>query len=142
MAAREKSMNLFLMDGAATGRVKCTLASWTGVAYKIPCTDLDKCREGEDLSQSGVYFLFTTSEQTDETVVYVGQAGARNTAEGTENIRRRKDAILDSVTEDTNKNSLTDRMLQALCEPQEMLILPGETPDTRRVFIIDEEQWD
>ncbi len=82
MAARGKSINLFLMDGTATGRMKCTLANWTGVAYKIPRTDLDKCREREDLSQSGVYFLFGTSEQTDETVVYVGQAGARKNGEG------------------------------------------------------------
>jgi hypothetical protein len=41
MAARGKSINLFLMDGTATGRVKCTLVNWTGVAYKIPRTDLD-----------------------------------------------------------------------------------------------------
>lgn len=82
MAARGKSINLFLMDGTATGRMKCTLANWTGVAYKIPRTDLDKCREREDLSQSGVYFLFGTSEQTGENVVYVGQAGARKNGEG------------------------------------------------------------
>ena len=82
MAARGKSINLFLMDGTATGRMKCTLANWTGVAYKIPRTDLDKCREREDLSQSGVYFLFGTSEQTGETVAYVGQAGARKNGEG------------------------------------------------------------
>lgn len=82
MAVRGKSINLFLMDGTATGRMKCTLANWTGVAYKIPRTDLDKCRERGDLSQSGVYFLFGASEQTDETVVYVGQAGARKNGEG------------------------------------------------------------
>lgn len=82
MATRGKSINLFLMDGTATGRVKCTLANWTGVAYKTPRTDLDKCREREDLSQSGVYFLFGTSEQTGEPVVYVGQAGARKNGEG------------------------------------------------------------
>ena len=33
MAARGKSINLFLMDGTATGRVKCTLANWTGVKF-------------------------------------------------------------------------------------------------------------
>lgn len=82
MAARGKSINLFLLDGTATGRMKCTLANWTGVGYKIPRTDLDKCREREDLSQSGVYFLFGTSEQTGETVVYVGQSGARKNGEG------------------------------------------------------------
>lgn len=82
MVSRGKSINLFLMDGTATGRMKCTLANWTGVAYKIPRTDLEKCREREDLAQSGVYFLFGTSEQTGDTIVYVGQAGTRKNGEG------------------------------------------------------------
>jgi len=33
---RGKSVNLFLMDGTPTRRIKCTLSNWTGVAYKIP----------------------------------------------------------------------------------------------------------
>jgi hypothetical protein len=82
MAMRGKSINLFLMDGTASGRIKCTLANWTGVAYKIPRTELDKCKERDDLKQSGVYFLFGTSDQTGENVVYIGQAGARKNGEG------------------------------------------------------------
>lgn len=82
MAARGKSINLFLMDGDAGGRIKCTLANWTGVAYKIPRTELDKCKERDDLKQSGVYFLFGTSDTTDKSVVYIGQAGARKNGEG------------------------------------------------------------
>ena len=82
MAARGKSINLFLMDGEANGRMKCTLANWTGVAYKIPRTELDKCKERDDLKQSGVYFLFGTSDITGENVVYIGQAGARKNGEG------------------------------------------------------------
>ena len=82
MAVRGKSINLFLMDGTAVGRIKCTLANWTGVAYKIPRTELDKCKEREDLKQSGVYFLFGTSDQTGENVVYIGQAGIRKNGEG------------------------------------------------------------
>jgi len=82
MATRGKSINLFLMDGEAGGRIKCTLANWTGVAYKIPRTALDLCKERDDLKQSGVYFLFGTSDQTGENVVYVGQAGARKNGEG------------------------------------------------------------
>lgn len=74
---RGKSINLFLMDGDANGRIKCTLANWTGIAYKIPRTELDKCKERDDLKQSGVYFLFGTSDQTGKLVVYIGQAGAR-----------------------------------------------------------------
>lgn len=82
MTTRGKSINLFLMDGNANGRMKCTLANWTGVAYKIPRTELDKCKERDDLKQSGVYFLFGTSDQTGKNVVYIGQAGARKNGEG------------------------------------------------------------
>ena len=82
MTVRGKSINLFLMDGTATGRVKCTLANWTGVAYKIPRADLDKCKEREDLKQSGVYFLFGISDDTGENIAYIGQAGARKNGEG------------------------------------------------------------
>ncbi|MEG0309198.1 MAG: GIY-YIG nuclease family protein [Clostridium sp.] len=82
MATRGKSINLFLMDGNASGRIKCTLANWTGIAYKIPRTELDKCKERGDLNQSGVYCLFGTSDQTDDNVVYIGQAGARKNGEG------------------------------------------------------------
>jgi hypothetical protein len=79
---RGKSINVFLMDGTAIGRIKCTLANWTGVAYKIPRTELDKCKERNDLKQSGVYFLFGSSEQTNESVVYIGQSGIRKNGEG------------------------------------------------------------
>ena len=82
MATRGKSINLFLMDGTPTGRIKVILANWTGVAYKIPRTELEKCKELDILKQSGVYFLFGTSDDTGESVVYIGQAGVRKTGEG------------------------------------------------------------
>ena len=82
MATRGKNIQLFLMDGEASGRIKCTLANWTGVAFKIPRTELDKCKDRDDLKQSGVYFLFGTSDETGKGVVYVGQAGARKNGEG------------------------------------------------------------
>lgn len=82
MSIRGKSINLFLMDGDANGRIKCTLANWTGVAYKIPRTELDKCKERDDLKQSGVYFLFGKSDETEKGVVYIGQAGTRKNGEG------------------------------------------------------------
>lgn len=82
MAVRGKSINLFLMDGKADGRIKCTLANWTGIAYKIPRTDIDLCRDREDLKQSGVYFLLGVSDETGENIVYIGQAGERKNGEG------------------------------------------------------------
>lgn len=82
MSDRGKSINLFLMDGFVNGRIKCSMSNWTGVAYKIPRTELDKCKDRDDLKQSGVYFLFGTSDQTEESVVYIGQAGARKNGDG------------------------------------------------------------
>ena len=79
--ANGKNFNLFLMDGEATGRIKCTLANWTGIAYKIPRTYLEKCKERADLKQSGVYFLFGKNNQ-DEEQVYIGQADVRNDGTG------------------------------------------------------------
>jgi hypothetical protein len=80
--ARGKSINLFLMDGDANGMIKCTLANWIGVAYRIPRTSLDKCKNRADLKQTGVYFLFGVSDTTGKPVVYVGQAGNRKNGEG------------------------------------------------------------
>jgi hypothetical protein len=82
MPAHGKSINLFLIDGEPTGRVKCTLANWTGVAYRLPRTELDRCKDRDDLSQSGVYFLFGVSDDTGENVAYIGQAGIRKNGEG------------------------------------------------------------
>lgn len=83
MVKRGESINLFLMDGEVTGRIKCTLANWTGLAYKIPRTDLDLCTDRKDLKQSGVYFLFGISEESNgKPVVYIGQAGNRKNGEG------------------------------------------------------------
>lgn len=82
MAAHGKNINIFLMDGTANGRIKCTLANWTGVAYRIPRVDLDLCKDRNDLKQSGVYFLFGVSDETSEQVIYIGQAGARKNGEG------------------------------------------------------------
>jgi hypothetical protein len=80
--ARGKSINLFLMDGDANGMIKCTLANWIGIAYRIPRTSLDKCKTRTDLKQTGVYFLFGVSDTTGKPVVYVGQAGNRKNGEG------------------------------------------------------------
>lgn len=77
-----KSINLFLMDGEPNGRVKCTLANWTGLAYKIPRTMLERARNIKYLQQTGVYLLFGSSNETGDPVVYIGQAGIRKNGQG------------------------------------------------------------
>ncbi len=78
---RSKTLKLFLIDGEASGIIKCTLANWTGIAYKIPRTELDKCKEIKFLKQSGVYFLFGTDNSNNQ-AVYIGQASSRKNGEG------------------------------------------------------------
>lgn len=80
--ARGKSINLFLVDGKPNGLIKCTLANWTGISYRIPRTKVEDCSGREELSQTGVYFLFGTSEEDEKDMVYVGQAGVRKNGEG------------------------------------------------------------
>ena len=82
MSVRGKSINLFLMDGDADGRIKCTLSNWTGVALKIPRSYIDKCKDREELKQTGVYFLFGREEETEKHSVYIGQASSRKNGEG------------------------------------------------------------
>lgn len=76
-----KNFNLFLIDGEVTGRFKCTLSNWTGLAYKIPRSYLEKSKERQDLKQSGVYFLIEKNENGDDEV-YIGQASTRKNGEG------------------------------------------------------------
>ena len=80
--ARGKTIQLYLMDSVPKGRIKCTLANGTGIAYKIPRTELEKAKSIDYLKQSGVYFLFSTSDETQENIVYIGQAGTRKNGEG------------------------------------------------------------
>lgn len=79
--ANGKNFNLFLMDGEVTGRIKCILGNWIGIAYKIPRIDLEKSKEIQYLNNSGVYFLLSRNEN-DEQQVYIGQADVRNDGTG------------------------------------------------------------
>ena len=84
---RSKTINVFLMDGDPTCKIKCTLQNWTGIAYKIPRTMLEDCKEGEKdivkhLKQTGIYFLLGEDTNTGDKAIYVGQAVSRKNGEG------------------------------------------------------------
>ena len=56
-ASDRKTIQLYLMDGDVNGRIKCTIGSWTGVLYKIPRADLEKCKDRDHLKQKFISFL-------------------------------------------------------------------------------------
>jgi len=72
-----KTITLFLMDGSPSGRVKCKIDNWIGLVYRISRRELETCKDIKELSHSSVYFLFGVDNDTEENVVYVGQAATR-----------------------------------------------------------------
>jgi len=82
MEKRSKNINIFLMDGEVTGKIKCTLSNWTGVIYKIPRIQLGDLKSRDEMKQSGIYFLFGRDEDKQKDVTYIGQATTRKNGEG------------------------------------------------------------
>lgn len=79
---RSKNINMFLMDGEVTGKIKCTLSNWTGVIYKIPRIQLADLKSRDEMKQSGIYFLFGRDEDKQKNITYIGQATNRKNGEG------------------------------------------------------------
>ena len=69
-----KSIRLFLIEGESSGRWKCELSNWTGLAYKIPRSMLSKCSDRADLDYAGVYFLIGKSDDQVKDKVYIGES--------------------------------------------------------------------
>ena len=142
-----KNINYYLMDGTPSGRIKCTISNWTGVAYRIPRTELEKCRERDDLKQSGVYFLFGEDETSGKGVVYVGQAGVRKNGEGIiyrlQEHRRNpdKDYWTEAVVFTTSNNSfgpteiswLENRFCSLAAEAGRYIVKNGNDPNVGNV---------
>ena len=144
-----KNINYFLMDSIPSGRIKCTIANWTGVAYRIPRTELEKCKERDDLKQSGGYFLFGEDEDTGNIVVYVGQAGVRKNGEGIlyrlQEHRRNtdKDYWTEAVVFTTSNNSfgpteiswLENSFRNLALKANRYIVKNANDPKDRHVFI-------
>ena len=69
-----KSIRLFLIEGVPDGRWMCELSNWTGKAYKIPRTYIKESFDREELTNTGVYFLFGKDDDSNIDQVYIGEA--------------------------------------------------------------------
>ena len=78
--AKSKSINLFLIDGTADGRIKCRIGNGSEVIFRIPRKDLNESKDLQYLSQDGVYFLL--GEEDGQQKIYVGQASSRKNGKG------------------------------------------------------------
>lgn len=55
-------------------------------------------------------------------------------------IQQRKAAISEITADVEYEDHLTEQMLRTLCEPKETLVMLGDTSDTQRVFVLDDEE--
>ncbi|GAA0208900.1 GIY-YIG nuclease family protein [Corynebacterium riegelii] len=80
--AKQKLIQLFLIDGTADGPVKASILGWLGRVYSIPVQELRRpdINSRPDLNTHAIYFLVGTDNETDEPLIYVGQAGPRKSA--------------------------------------------------------------
>ena len=78
--AKSTLINLFLLDGKANGRLKCTINSRSGIIFRILRKDLSKSKDRDELKHDGVYFLL--GEENGREKIYVGQASSRKNGKG------------------------------------------------------------
>jgi len=108
--AKSKSINIFLIDGNSTGRIKCTMQNWTGIAYKIPRFKLEDSKTSpssssiaKHLEQTGIYFLLGQDENGNQ-IIYVGQAGVRKNGRGLlGRLLEHKNNVKESYANDRNE---------------------------------------
>jgi hypothetical protein len=120
MTTKEKGINPFLIDGTTNGRIKYKCENCTGVIYKIPRKELEKCTDLQDLKHSVVYLMFGTSEKTGNKTVKVGQAVTRKNGAGP--LRRLKEDKTNSLDDNwtdivmvtTSDNSLAENEVSYL----------------------------
>lgn len=67
-----KTIELFLVNGAADSLITAEMSNWNGKAIKIPRTEISGY-ERDDLRNPGVYFLFCQDDEANDSV-YIGEA--------------------------------------------------------------------
>lgn len=66
-----KTIEMFLVNGEASGLVTAELSNWNGKAIKVPRTMVKDCAR-DDIKGVGIYFLFC--EEDGHGAVYIGEA--------------------------------------------------------------------
>ena len=146
MVKRAKNINMFLMDGEVTSKIKCTLSNWTGVIYKIPRHNLSDLKSRPELKQSGIYFLFGYDDEQQRTA-YIGQATTRKNGEGIllrvqEHTRdNHSDYFNEAIILTTQNNSfgpteisyLENKFTQLATEANRYIIRNGNEPNSGNV---------
>jgi hypothetical protein len=76
---RGKTIQIYLPDGNPKGIKKCQIRESICRAILIPRYELIKLKFLTELDETGVYFLITKIEETDDIKIYIGEAEKLNT---------------------------------------------------------------
>jgi hypothetical protein len=74
MNVGNRTITIFFKDITETGRLKCQLSNWDGIAYKVPRNFLSYCKNDDEFAKPGVYMLFGKDIDRDVDKVYIGEA--------------------------------------------------------------------
>lgn len=137
MSSLGKTINLYLMDGSASGRWQATLSNWNGTAYKIPHGDLKDCTDLPELNKPGVYFLFGKDDESGRQFIYVGEADDVQKRLLQHHTFEKDDSywteavIFVTADETLNKGHvkyLENRFYSIACESKRYIVKNGNTP--------------
>jgi hypothetical protein len=68
------TIKLYLPYGDAQRLRIAEISNWSGQAFAVPRIELDMLFQREELTSSGVYFLFGANPETGEPRAYIGEA--------------------------------------------------------------------
>jgi Domain of unknown function (DUF4357) len=69
-----KQIRIYLADGTSTGIRHAEITNWSGQALACPRSRFTELKELDEVRRPGVYFLFGTSEDSDDEAVYIGES--------------------------------------------------------------------
>ena len=73
MSARGKHIELFLVDGTASGRITAEIAGWTGHVLAGPRSDLAGILARRESNRNGAYLLIGDDQKTGGVKCYIGR---------------------------------------------------------------------
>ena len=92
-----KSVNMLLLDGTPNGRIKYSLANWSGVAYRLRREQFLSCKDLMLFRHNFVYVLIGGNRE-EQTRIYVGYRSSRTAANNLKELRDSLDSEFNDWT--------------------------------------------
>lgn len=143
-----KTIKMFLLDGIPNGRMTCELSNWTGKAYKIPRNKIKDSSDRIELTNTGVYLLLGTDDESGKGIVYIGEA--ENIFKRLQQHLNEKDfwnEVLVFISKDENLNKahikyLENRLYQFSKDANRYIVKNSNTPTLPAISESDQAEME